>query len=169
MRDVPGSRLLMQTSGLNDPHTQQRMINEFSRRRIAPDRLEFSGFGEFLAFLNLFARIDIALDAFPYSSGTTTCHTLWMGVPVVSLAGKTGVQRMGLSVLSNLGLGHLAADSVESYHRAVVGLSRSTETLTELRATMRERMRRSPLLDGARHTRHLEQLYRGAWRRWLNS
>jgi predicted O-linked N-acetylglucosamine transferase (SPINDLY family) len=168
MNEIAESRLIMQASGLGDAATQQLVAMEFSRRGIAPDRLSFIGFTDFLTFLKLFDEIDIALDAFPYSSGTTTCHTLWMGVPVVSLVGQTGVQRMGLSVLSQIGFGELATPSVERYRQVVAELSSSTEKLSEIRRGMRERMIASPLLDGARHTKHLEQVYRTAWTRWLN-
>ena len=113
---LPTSRLIMQTGGLDDPATQALVIANFARHGVvAADRLEFAGFVPFRTFLELFRRVDIALDAFPYSSGTTTCHTLWMGVPVVTLAGETAVQRMGLSVLANVGLRELVATTPQQY------------------------------------------------------
>lgn len=164
---VPGSRLVLQAGGLDDPSMRQRLAAQFARHGVAADRLEMLGFTPFAAFLDLFGRLDVALDAFPYSSGTTTCHTLWMGVPVVTLVGRTAVQRMGLSVVANAGLaGELAAETRADYVEKAVALAGDVPRLASLRTTMRDRLRASPLLDGARQARDIEAAFRTAWRRW---
>ena len=163
LRDLPESRLVMQAGGLDDPATQQRIADSFAWHGVARERLDFIGLRPFDQFLRVLQTIDVALDAFPYSSGTTTCHCLWMGVPVVSLAGITGVQRMGLSVMSNVGLRELVANEGDGYRRTAVDLANDIPRLSRLRSELRDRMRASPLTDGPRHTRHLEALYREAW------
>jgi predicted O-linked N-acetylglucosamine transferase (SPINDLY family) len=96
----------------------------------------------------------------------TTCDALWMGVPVVSLAGATAVGRGGLSILSNLGLERLVAYDVEQYVRLAAELGGDLEQLGELRAALRTRMQRSPLTDAPRFARNIEAAFRTMWRRW---
>ena len=109
----------------------------------------------------------MALDPFPYGGGTTTCDALWMGVPVVSLAGQTAVGRGGLSILSNLGLTDLVAHDVRQYVRIAADLANDLPRLGQLRATLRERMQSSPLMDAPRFARGVEAAYRTMWRRWV--
>jgi predicted O-linked N-acetylglucosamine transferase (SPINDLY family) len=89
-----------------------------------------------------------------------------MGVPVVSLAGKTAVGRGGRSILSNLGLQSLVADTPEQYREIAVALAHDLPQLTDLRATLRERMEKSPLRDAAGYVRNIEGAYRTMWRNW---
>jgi predicted O-linked N-acetylglucosamine transferase (SPINDLY family) len=124
------------------------------------DRVPFS---EYLA---LFGTIDIALDTLPYAGGTTSCDALWMGVPVVSRAGKMAVGRGGLSILSNLGLPELVADSEEMYVRLAIELAQDLPRLSKLRSTLRQRMEQSPLMDAPRFARNVETAYRRMWRTW---
>ncbi|HWY88037.1 MAG TPA: hypothetical protein VNX28_14995, partial [Gemmataceae bacterium] len=113
-----------------------------------------------------YERIDVALDPFPYGGGTTTCDALWMGVPVVSLAGQTAVGRGGLSLLSNIGLVDLVANDVEQYIRIAVELAADLPRLRALRAGLRERLQRSPLMDAPRFARNIEKAFRDMWHRW---
>ncbi len=117
-------------------------------------------------YFNVYQRIDVALDPFPYGGGTTTCDALWMGVPVVSLAGQTAVGRGGLSILSNLGLPELVAHDAEQYVRIAEGLANDLPRLSNLRATLRQRMQDSPLMDAPRFARNVEAAYREMWRHW---
>jgi protein O-GlcNAc transferase len=110
--------------------------------------------------------MDIALDPFPYGGGTTTCDALWMGIPVVSLAGQTGVGRGGLSILSNIGLADLVAGNVDEYVQIASGLAGDLLRLSKLRATLRERMQKSPLMDAPHFARNIEAAYREMWRQW---
>src|ERR1700689_864905 len=98
-------------------------------------------------YFQLYHCIDVALDPFPYGGGTTTCDALWMGVPVVSLAGQTAVGRGGLSILSNVGLADLVASDSEQYVRIALELAGDLPRLSTLRATLRERMQKAPLMD----------------------
>ena len=120
-------------------------------------------------YLATYAAIDVALDPFPYGGGTTTCDALWMGVPVVTLRGHTAVGRAGLSVLSNVGLTDLVAETVEDYVSIAAALAGDLPRLAALRAGMRARMQSSPLMDAARFAADVESAYRRAWRTWLLS
>jgi predicted O-linked N-acetylglucosamine transferase (SPINDLY family) len=109
-------------------------------------------------------RADIALDTFPYNGGATTCECLWMGVPVVTRAGAMGFARSGASILGNVGLPELVAESDEQYVEIAVALALDRSRLRGLQRGMRERLRASPLLDAAGFMRDLEAVYRGLWR-----
>ena len=124
------------------------------------------GFLPGFKYFELYQEIDIGLDPFPYGGGTTTCDGMWMGVPVVTFAGETGVSRGGLSLLSNLGLPDLAADNAEDYVRIAADLACNLDRLKNLRAELRQRMQRSPLMDGRRFARNVEAAYRQMWERW---
>ena len=113
-----------------------------------------------------YGEIDIALDTFPYCGTTTTCEAMWMGVPVITLAGKIHLSRVGVSLLSNVGLNELIAGSTESYLDVATSLASSREKLATLRSGLRERMRASPLCDEPRFTRAFESALRDAWRTW---
>jgi predicted O-linked N-acetylglucosamine transferase (SPINDLY family) len=106
------------------------------------------------------------LDTFPYTGHSTSLDALWMGVPVVSLTGPSAVSRGGLSILSNLGLPELAASTEADYVRLAVELARDLPRLAALRATLRERLQASPLMDAPRFARQIEAAYRTMWHRW---
>jgi predicted O-linked N-acetylglucosamine transferase (SPINDLY family) len=164
---VPGSRLLLKARALAAASVQARVRAILAAEGIAPERVELGGWRmtarEHLA---LYQRVAIALDPFPYQGTTTTCEALWMGVPVVSLAGRTHVARVGVSLLSNVGLPELIAQSEAEYVRIAVALAQDRRRLEELRAGLRQRMRASPLLDWPRFARQMEGAYREMWRTW---
>jgi predicted O-linked N-acetylglucosamine transferase (SPINDLY family) len=117
-------------------------------------------------YFALYDRIDVGLDPFPYGGGTTTLDALWMGVPVVTLVGRTAVGRAGLSILSNAGLPELVARTPEEYLSIAAGLATDVPRLAELRTGLRARLQRSPLTDAARFAGHIEAAYRTMWQRW---
>ena len=117
-------------------------------------------------YLELFNQIDIALDPFPYNGETTTCDGLWMAVPHVALAGDRCASRRTMSHLRNLGLSELVASSGDEYVRIATTLAGDLPRLAELRASRRERMSRSPILDQAGYTADLEAAYRQMWLAW---
>ena len=174
LRRVDGARLAL----LSKTGRREDIERFFQQRGIAPDRVEFIAYypppeshrGESSdEFLRRYARIDIALDPFPYNGMTTTCDALWMGVPVVALIGATPISRASFSLLSNVGLPELAARSEEEYVALAASLAGDLPRLAGLRATLRARLKASPLLDPARFTRHLEAAYRSVWRRWCKT
>ena len=107
---------------------------------------------------------DIAADTFPCNGGTTTCHALWMGLPVISLAGALPMQRIGLSILGNVGLSDLVTTTPEQFAARAAGLAADIGQLGELRRTMRNRMANSPLMDEPARTRDIESAFRSMWR-----
>jgi protein O-GlcNAc transferase len=163
LQTTPSSRLLLHAhAGSN----RDRVQDFFRRHGIAADRLSFVGRVPWEDYFWQYGQIDIALDPFPYCGGTTTCDALWMGVPVVSLAGQTAVGRAGLSILSNAGMATLVAHDVEQYVQIATALAADRKNLAALRATLRERLRRSPLMDARRFARNVEAVYSSIWRRW---
>lgn len=118
--------------------------------------------------LKEYARIDIALDPFPYNGTTTTCEALWMGIPVIALAGRAHVSRVSLSILHNAGLPELVAQAPEEYVQLATALAGEAQRLTEIRSSMRSRISLSPLRDEAGFARAMESEYRAMWRTWCS-
>ena len=164
---VPRSRLLMKFKTLSDPEVRNHVAGLFAAHGIGKDRLVFHGFlpsaGD---HFGLYHRIDIALDTFPYNGTTTTCEALWMGVPVVTLAGRTHAARVGVSILTGMGLSGLVADSAEDFVARAAALAGDLSRLAALRGALRSRMAGSPLLDARGFAGRLETAYRTMWRRW---
>jgi predicted O-linked N-acetylglucosamine transferase (SPINDLY family) len=165
LREVPDARLLLHA--LEGSH-RQKLHDLLARDGIDPARLEFVGVMFPSKYFECYHRIDIALDTFPYCGGTTSCDALWMGVPVVSLVGKTAISRGGLTILTNVGLAELAASSVEEYVKIAKDLAADLPRLASVRAGLRERMRQSPLMDGKRFAQNIEAAFRDMWKRWCD-
>jgi len=162
---VPRSRLLLKASGFQHPRARQEFARRLAELGITPDRLEFAGHTiDFPAHLSSYHRVDIALDPFPYNGTTTSCESLWMGVPLVTLAGKAHAGRVGASLLSCVGLPELIASDEDQYVSIAASLAADGPRLSELHAQLRARMSASLLCDGAAHTRALEAAYRQMWR-----
>jgi predicted O-linked N-acetylglucosamine transferase (SPINDLY family) len=117
----------------------------------------------------IYNEIDVALDPFPYDGTTTTCEALWMGVPVVTLAGVMHAGRVGVSILTQVGLTDCIARDPEHYVEIAVRLAGDTARLTELRAGLREKMAQSPLMDASGFARDVETAYHDMWRSWCES
>jgi predicted O-linked N-acetylglucosamine transferase (SPINDLY family) len=149
------------------PGSHRDRAQEFlARRGVAPERLRFVGLVPTEEYFRLYEQVDVALDPFPYGGGTTTCDALWMGVPVVSLAGRTAVGRGGLSILSNVGLPELVAQDIDDYVKIAVDLASDLKRLSAARGALRQRMESSPLMDAPRFARGVEGVYRSLWHRW---
>jgi predicted O-linked N-acetylglucosamine transferase (SPINDLY family) len=161
---VPESQLLLRDgAGRSAP---ERIRGSLARHGVAPYRLRFVGRVATRAeYLKLYHDVDIALDPFPYNGVTTTCDALWMGVPVISLAGRMCVSRQGVRFLRNVGLDDLLAETPEDYVRIAADLAADAPRLATMHFGLRERMRRSPLLNSQRLTRDLEAAYRAMWDR----
>jgi predicted O-linked N-acetylglucosamine transferase (SPINDLY family) len=164
---APSSRLIIKSRGLAEESARRRINEWFASRGVGAERLELRGYQpDINSHLECYNRIDIALDTFPYHGTTTTCEALWMGVPVVTLAGSAHVSRVGVSLLSCVGLPELIAQSAEEYVSIAVGLARDLPRLAELRRTLRPRMGDSALMDAGRFARDMEAAYRQMWRNW---
>ena len=161
---MPEARLLI--ASLAEGPTRGRVLRELGAAGADPGRVECLPWLNPDRFAELHARVDIALDAFPFNGGTTTIEALWHGVPVVSLSGRSFASRAGCSILGNAGLGELAAESEEGYIEAAVALARDPDRLARLHAELPEMLRRSPIMDEAGFTAGLESVLRAAWREW---
>ncbi|HZN25542.1 MAG TPA: tetratricopeptide repeat protein [Burkholderiales bacterium] len=167
LREVADSRLILFT--VPRGRAEDRLRALFEAEGLGADRVEMRSRVSHEAFLEAHREVDIALDSFPYHGTTTTCFSLWMGVPVVSRVGATHVSRVGLTILSSIGLSRLAAVGPDEYVAAAVALSRNPAELGALRSGLRERMRRSPLTDGLACARALEHACRAMWAKWCAS
>jgi protein O-GlcNAc transferase len=164
---VSGSRLIMKGKRLGDPEVRRRYTAMFASHGIAGDRLELVGWQKSSAHhLALYHQIDIALDPFPYNGTTTTCEALWMGVPVITLAGTSHAGRVGESLLRAVGLEALIAGTEKDYVDRAVALAQKPDERAALRRTLRERMLGSALCDAAGFARRMEAAFREMWRRW---
>ena len=164
---LPDARLLLATVPAG--RTREQLSRLFAAKGIAAGRIEFSERLPQSAYRALHAEIDIALDAYPCNGGATTCETLWLGVPVVSLAGAEFRSRAGLSLLNAVGLPHLVARDAARYVAIAADLACDAPRLQRLRSGLRETLRRSSLCDAAGYTRALEQSFRGIWREWCSN
>lgn len=167
LRAVPGSRLILKSAALLEEATRASIAGQFAARGIEPERIVLHALlldrGD---HLRLYGEIDIALDTFPYNGTTTTCEALWMGVPVITLAGGLHAGRVGISLLSQVGLEEFIAGDMDEYVRIAISLASDPARLDELRQGLRERMRVSTLCDATGFTRDLEASFREMWQRW---
>ncbi|HYB08545.1 MAG TPA: tetratricopeptide repeat protein [Alphaproteobacteria bacterium] len=170
LANVPGSRLLLKAKQTGDPATAARYLALFAANGIDAGRIEMASWSPSSEdHLSHYRRVDIALDPFPYNGTTTTCEALWMGVPTVVLEGRLHAGRVGVSLLSALGLDELIADARERYAAIAIGLAEDSQRLRDLRESLRARMAASPLCDAADFARAMENAYRDAWQRWCES
>jgi predicted O-linked N-acetylglucosamine transferase (SPINDLY family) len=147
LRAVPDSRLHLKWKNLIEPALKKELRQQFSRRGVSPSRLILFGASSHQAMLEEYGDIDIALDTFPFSGGTTTCEALWMGVPVVTLRGDRPVARQTAAMLRAIGLAELAADTPDQLVDVCVRLAADRQRLSTLRQQMRSRMQASALFD----------------------
>lgn len=166
LRTVPGSRLLLKAKQLKDASVADRVRERFVAHGIEASRLQLEGpIAGRGGHLTTYERVDIGLDPFPYNGVTTTMEALWMGVPVLSLAGERFLARQGVGILNNAGLGDWVAADGTSLIVKAQSWSADLERLSALRADLRRRLKASPLLDAPRFARHFEESLFGMWRR----
>jgi predicted O-linked N-acetylglucosamine transferase (SPINDLY family) len=160
---VPGSRLMLKAKQLKEALVQDKMRERFAAHGVAADRLLLEGPEARAEYLAAYNRIDIALDPFPFTGGTTTAECLWMGVPVLTLAGNRLVSRQGVGLLANAGLPDwIAADADDYVGKAVLHAS-NPQALATLRRSLRQQVLASPIFDGERFARHLEKALHDMW------
>lgn len=165
LRRAPGSRLLLKNRALADASNRAALRRRFRCHDIPAERVLLDGPDEHRQFLAAYARIDIALDTFPYNGGTTTTEALWQGVPVLTFNGDRWVSRTSRSLLLAAGLGEWCAPDLSAYIERAIALAGATTTPAEiavLRWSMRSRLSAAPVCDTAALCRALENLYRDA-------
>jgi protein O-GlcNAc transferase len=154
---TPGSRLLLLAP---EGSARRRTAERFAQLGIDPNRIEFVYHQKREKYFDLYNRIDVGLDPFPYNGHTTSLDSLWMGVPVVTLEGSAPVGRAGVSQFINLGLEEFVAPGQEDYVRIAGEWAAHITRLAHLRSNLREQMRGSPLMDSERFTSEIEAAYR---------
>ncbi len=164
---LPDSRIVF--AGVPQGPIRDGLIRDFEKAGIAVGRIAILPRLGSADYLRSFNDIDVALDTTPYSGGTTTCDTLWMGVPIITVAGTRSISRSTASILATVGLSDWIAASPEDYVRLAVEHAGDQAVITELRQTLRERMRASPLMDELQFARDVEDAYRRMWRAWCGS
>lgn len=164
LKAIEQSRLMIKTKPFNDASVKERYKNLFAQKGVDIDRLLFTEYSPSLEkHLSFYHHVDIGLDTFPYNGTTTTCEALWMGVPVITLAGDHHRGRVGVSIMSRIGLTGMVADSTERYIALALFLASDLERLSKLRLGLRSTLAQSPLCDGKSFTKMLEKAYREMW------
>jgi predicted O-linked N-acetylglucosamine transferase (SPINDLY family) len=157
LKAVGGSRLLIKNRGVTNATVQRDIVARFEEGGVEAARVVFLGWeGSTESHLAVYGRVDIALDTFPYNGATTTCEALWMGVPVVSMSGRTHASRMGASILGAAGLASLIAEDEVGFVSVATELCRDLGALATLRAQLRGQMAASTLMDHMQFTRDFE-------------
>lgn len=156
---VPGSRLLVHAP--DDDGFRQRVAAGLGDALSFPGRLEFFPRLPVEEYLRRLAGIDILLDSFPCAGATTTLDALWMGVPVVTLAGEAPWGRPGASLLGTLDLAQCVAGAPDEYVERAAALAVDLPALASLRQSLRSRLRASPLMDEAGFARAMEEALLG--------
>ncbi|XP_022977518.1 probable UDP-N-acetylglucosamine--peptide N-acetylglucosaminyltransferase SPINDLY isoform X2 [Cucurbita maxima] len=164
---IPNSRLVVKCKPFGCDSVRQRFLSTLEQLGLESQRVDLLP----LILLNhdhmqAYSLMDISLDTFPYAGTTTTCESLYMGVPCVTMAGSVHAHNVGVSLLSNVGLGHLVAKNEEEYVKLALQLASDVTALSNLRMSLRNLMSKSPVCDGPNFILHLESTYRKMWQRY---
>jgi protein O-GlcNAc transferase len=168
LKELPESRLFLKTKQLDDPFVQQSVLKRFAEHGINKERLILEPHTPRADYLAAYNRVDIALDPFPFTGGTTTVETLWMGVPVLTLAGHQFLARQGVGLLMNAGLPEWVANDQDDYLSRAVSYASDLQRLASLRAGLRQQILASPIFDAPRFARHFEAALRSMWEKWCH-
>jgi predicted O-linked N-acetylglucosamine transferase (SPINDLY family) len=160
----PGSRLMLGNVG--NAVARQWLGDMLSGAGIPVEQLIFKPPMPLPAYLSIHSEIDLALDPFPWNGNTSSQHSLWLGVPVITLAGTRTAGRLGVTTLRNVGLAEFVAESEDDYVAIALRWARDLPGLSAIRQEMRRRIATHPESDPARVASEIEEAYRGMWRRW---
>lgn len=163
LQAVPGSQLLLKAPSFRDAAVQKRFSDLFAAQGIAAERLTFRGPCGLAEMMQEYGDMDIALDPVPYNGGTTTLQALWMGVPVLALAGGNFVGRMGASFMTTLNHADWVAPDEAGYVATALALALDCTTLRSGRALLRDQMASSALCDISTYVAHFEALLQKMW------
>ncbi|CAK9140186.1 unnamed protein product [Ilex paraguariensis] len=164
---VPNSRLVVKCKPFCCDSVRQRFLSTLEELGLESLRVDLLP----LILLNhdhmqAYALMDISLDTFPYAGTTTTCESLYMGVPCVTMGGSVHAHNVGVSLLNTVGLGHLVAKSEDEYVQLALQLASDVTALSKLKMGLRDLMSKSPLCNGSKYILGLESTYRNMWRRY---
>jgi protein O-GlcNAc transferase len=162
---LPNSRLRL--TRIRSPQRAAEIVARFEESGVAAGRIECVSNEAVPPHGSQFSGVDIALDHYPYNGVTTTCESLYGGVPVISLHGRNCVSRSGLSLLNSVGLADLVASTPQQYVDIALALASDLQRLENLRQSLRARVEKSALRDERRFAAHFEDLLRYAWKEHL--
>ena len=166
LKALPDSRLLLKNTALTDKEIQKQLILAFRKHGVGAKRLILHGrLPSQRDHLALYHQVDIALDSFPYNGTTTSFEALWMGVPLISLYGDLHASRVGLSILSSIGLEDLTASTPEQYVTVAKALASDPHRLESLRLSLRGLVEQK-LCDAESFTCRVEDAFRDIWEQW---
>ncbi len=166
LQRVPRARLLIARSTLSRT-CRERLAAEFAQRGVPAHRLDLRQLSTTRCdYLQIYAEIDVMLDAFPWCGHTTTCEALWMGVPVLTLCGDRHAGRMGASLLTHVGLHEWITESTASYVTRAAELAADCDRLRGSRLSVRQRLLDSPVCQARRYAEGVEAAFRTIWRRY---
>lgn len=161
---VPGSRLFIKNYQLKDHHLQHNLRSWFAQQGVEPERIQLEGPSVHADLLTAYSQVDIALDPFPFNGGLTSCEALWLGLPLVTLAGHDQAAvmaaRQGMALLQQIGSSEWIASTEERYIAIAAALASDPSALASLRQSQRDRMRASSLCDSQAFALHFLQLIR---------
>lgn len=160
---LPSARLML--GNVTEGEVEQRLVGMFGNAGVGADRLILKPRMSIVDYLALHHQIDIALDPFPYNGGTTSIHALWMGVPVISMAGENMVSRVGVAMLSRIGMNEFVTLNEGEYLHRAIQLAQDLPGLNRIRQALRARMRGEKCAP-LNITRQLEVAYREIWQKW---
>jgi protein O-GlcNAc transferase len=167
LKRVPDSLFMLKS--ICDEATGHYIRNRFAKKGVREDRIIISSWDPSPKHLESYNLVDIGLDTYPFNGLTTTCEAMWMGVPVINLAGTAYHSRVGISLLSNAGLKDLVAETRDQYIEIAVNLAKDMKRLRSFRDQLRDMMKTSPLCHAERFTANLETSYRQVWKKWCKS
>ncbi|MBM4060179.1 MAG: tetratricopeptide repeat protein [Planctomycetes bacterium] len=165
---VPGSRLFLKAEQLGEAAVRGTIVGRFAAHGLGAERLILEEAEPRAAYLATYRRVDIALDPFPYTGATTSAESLWMGVPVLTLAGQRFPSRQGVSLLQNVGLPEWIAADQQDYVARAAAHAADLEGLAALRQRLRPQLLASPFCDAVRFARHFAGALRGMWTQWCD-
>lgn len=163
MQALPTAKLRWQSKSFADAHIVATTSKRLQQCGIAPERVTLLGKVSRQEYLAGYAEVDMVLDSFPFTGGTTTCEALWMGVPTLTLAGNTLIARQGASMMTAAGLADWVVNTPEQYVQQALHFAHDITKLASLRAGLRAQVQVSPLMDGQRFARHMEIALRSIW------
>jgi protein O-GlcNAc transferase len=163
---VPDSRLFLKSAPIAEPSLRRNVVERLAARGIGAERLILEEASAYAQYLAAYGRVDIALDPFPYPGGATSVEALWMGVPVLTMAGASFVSRQGVGLMMNAGLPEWIAVDGRDYVARAIAHAGDLQRLAALRGGLRKQVLSSPLFDAPRFAGHFEAALRGMWQRW---
>jgi protein O-GlcNAc transferase len=170
LNKIPNSELFLKNGSLGCPHTKSIILRTFTEAGIAKERIHLHSFQrltqDHLAFYN---KIDISLDTFPYNGTTTTCEATWMGVPTITLCREEHRNRVGKTILNQVGLEDFVANNSQEYIEKAIKYSKSISELSILKNSLRPIIENSYLCTPLAFTQNLEGLYQSLWKKWTEN